>query len=92
MELQSLEDHKGVLSQAGLTLCNAYDLTGDVAAAIRRGLYNSINMLANIRTLKEPWRGQRLAAYFRELETLSRLYCSLENGDVAAAGILALKP
>jgi len=49
-------------------------------------------MLAIVRTLKEPWRGQRLAAYYQELESLSRLYCSLENGDVAAAGILALKP
>jgi hypothetical protein len=92
LELQSLADHKNALSKAGLSLCNEYNVTGDVEGAIRRGLYDSINALANIRTLKEPWRGQRFAAYYRELESLSRLYKDLESGDVAAAGILALKP
>ena len=91
-KLQSLANHKKALTEAGLTLCNEYDLTDDIKGAIRRGLYNSINMLANVRELKEPWKGQRLVAYYRELESLSRLYNELENGDVKAAGLLAQKP
>ncbi len=92
LELRSLDDHKAALTQAGLALCSEYDLSTDVRGGILRGLYNSINMLTHIRTLKEPGKGQRLAAFYRELETLSRLYRGLETGDVAAAGILAVKP
>ena len=92
LKLQSLADYQNALSQAGLTLYNVVDLTEDTKGAIRKGLYNSIGMLKNIRALSEPWRGQRLAAYYRELEFLSRLYQDLESGDVAANGIFAMKP
>jgi hypothetical protein len=81
LKLQSLADYQNALSQ-----------TEDTKGAIRKGLYNSIGMLTNIRELREPWRGQRLAAYYRELEFLSRLYQDLESGDVAANGIFAMKP
>ncbi len=91
-KLQSLASHKKALTEAGIKLCNEYDLTNDTKGAIRRGLYNSLNMLVNVRQLKEPWKSQRLAAYYRELEALSNLYNKLENGEVKAIGILAQKP
>ena len=92
VELRSLEDHRNALTSAGLVLHNEYDLTSDVQGAIRKGLFNSIKVLTNIRMLKEPWRKQRLAAYYRELELVCELYNGLENGGLVAAGIVAVKP
>ena len=91
-DLESLADHRSALSNAGFALCNEVDLTADVEGAIRRGFHNSLNALANIRALKEPWRSQRLAAYCRQIEIMGNLYRDLECGCVSAAGILALKP
>ncbi|MGA7710920.1 MAG: hypothetical protein WCA81_03385 [Rhizomicrobium sp.] len=92
LELRRFDEYKDALKKAQLTLSHEYNLDKEIRGAILRGLYNSINMLANIRMLKEPWKGQRLAAFYKELDSLSRLYRDIENGDIAAVGILAQKP
>ena len=91
VKLRSFDEYKEALTKAHLTLSHEYNLDKELRGAILRGLYNSINMLRNIRRLKEPWKGQRLAAFYKELDALSRLYCKIENGDISAVGILALK-
>ena len=91
LELRSFDEYKEALKNAHLTLSHEFNLDKEVRGAILRGLYNSINMLTNIRMLKEPWKGQRLAAFYKELDSLSRLYRDVENGDITAVGILALK-
>ena len=91
LELHSSAYYRDALSHAGLTLCTEYDLTADVRGSILRGLYNSINMLVNIRVLKEPWKGQRLKAFFKELESLTALYRDIEKGNISASGLLVVK-
>jgi hypothetical protein len=80
------EDVKYWLESAGLKFYSEVDLSGDVRVAILRGLHNSLNMLANIRKLQEPWRGQRFKAFEKELEDAVRLHLAMERHELVAMG------
>lgn len=86
------EDVKYWMECAGLKFYSEIDITGDVRVALLRGLHNSLNMLANIRKLHEPWRTQRFKAFEKELEETVRLHMALERQEVVAMGYYYTKP
>jgi len=86
------EDVKYWMECAGLKFYSEIDITGDVRVALLRGLHNSLNMLANIRKLQEPWRTQRFKAFEKELEETVRLHMALERHETVAMGFYYTKP
>lgn len=80
------------LECAGLQFYSEVDLSGDVRVSILRGLHNSLNMLANIRKLHEPWRTQRFKAFEKELEEAVRLHLAMERHEAVAMGYYYTKP
>jgi hypothetical protein len=87
-----VEDYKAWLTDAGLKFYSEVDLTADVRVTLLRGLYNSINMAANVRHLQEPWKGQRFKAFEKELAAVVGTYKSFESGFAAAIGLYFTKP
>jgi hypothetical protein len=76
---------------AGLALYSEIDITSDIRLALVRGLHNSLNMLANIRKLREPWRTQRFNAFEKELEEAVRLHVAMEREELVAMGFYYTK-
>lgn len=90
-KLHSDAEYRAWLDAAGLKLYSAHDMTDDVRIALLRGLHHSLNMLANARKLREPWRTQRLKAFQQELEFAVALHLAMDRGDVAAMGLFYTK-
>jgi len=84
-------DYKRWLDESGLKFYSEIDITGDVRVALLRGLHNSLNMLANVRKLQEPWKGQRFKAFEKELEQVVLLHLAIERGEAVAAGLYYTK-
>lgn len=80
------EEVKYWMECAGLQFYSEVDISSDVRVAILRGLHNSLNMLANIRKLHEPWRTQRFKAFEKELEDSVRLHLGMERQEAVAMG------
>jgi hypothetical protein len=87
-KMHSPDEYRSWLDAAGLKFYNEHDMTGDVRVALLCGLHHSLNMLANARKLRDPWRSQRLHAFQQELETTVALHLAMDRGDVAAIGLL----
>jgi hypothetical protein len=87
----SLRDHKNALAAAQLSIQNEHDLTGHLMAAIRHGFLKGTNMLGILRKLDEPWKSQRLSAFCSQLQTWLNLFQSLQDGEVTAKGLHAVK-
>ncbi|MDR3526754.1 MAG: hypothetical protein P4L57_05700 [Rhizomicrobium sp.] len=85
------EEYRANLEAAGLKFYSEMDITGDVRVALLRGLHNSLNMVANIRKLREPWKGQRFKAFEKELETVIALHMAIERGEAVAMGMYYTK-
>lgn len=85
-------NYRAWLDATGMKFYSEHDMTTDIRIALLSGLHHSLNMLANARRLREPWRAQRLKAFQRELEFTVALHLALDRGDVAAMGYLYLKP
>jgi hypothetical protein len=86
------EEYRASLEAAGLKFYSEIDITGDVRVALLRGLHNSLNMVANIRKLREPWKAQRFKAFDKELETVIALHLAIERGEAVAMGFYYTKP
>ena len=84
---QRLEDWKKWLEAAGLKFYSEVDVTADLRSSLLRGLHNSINMVANVRHLQEPWKGQRFKAFEKELEQVVVLHTAFERGLASAVGL-----
>ncbi|GAA0535404.1 hypothetical protein FHS83_003186 [Rhizomicrobium palustre] len=84
-------EYKDWLEKAGLKFYSEIDLTDDVRVSLLRGLHNSLNMLANVRKLSEPWKGQRLRAFEKELEMIVTLHTAIERGWAVATGLYYTK-
>jgi hypothetical protein len=84
-------EYRGWLEAAGLKLYSTHDMTGDVRLALLLGLHNSLNMLANVRKLHNPWRMQRFNAFRQELELAVSLHGAFERGEVVATGLYYTK-
>lgn len=80
-------EYKAWLEAAGLKIYSEIDITGDVRVALLRGLHNSLNMLANIRKLREPWKTQRIKAFEKELESVVALHMAIEREMAVAMGL-----
>jgi hypothetical protein len=87
-----VDDYKTWLSAAGLKYYSEFDVTNEISGTLLRGLHNSLNMLVNIRRLQEPWKGQRFAAFEKELAAIVGLHKAFENGYSAAIGLYFTKP
>jgi len=85
------EDYRANLEANGLKFYSEMDITGDVRVALLRGLHNSLNMVANIRKLREPWKAQRFKAFEKELETVIALHLAIERGEAVAMGMYYTK-
>lgn len=85
------EEYKAWLEAAGMKFYSEIDITGDVRVALLRGLHNSLNMLANIRKLREPWKNQRIKAFEKELEAVVSLHMAIEKHLVVAMGLYFTK-
>ncbi len=85
-------EFKSCLNNAGLKFYSEMDITGDVRVALLRGLHNSLNMVANIRKLREPWKSQRYKAFEKELEAVIALHLAIERGEAVAMGLYYTKP
>lgn len=85
------ETHWQAAEAAGLAIERDVDLSSGLQAAIRSGFFQSIQLLAEIRTLSGPRKMQRQAAYLLELETWSFVYAALERGAMTATGFLATR-
>jgi|GEM_PF-1370194 len=85
-------DYKAWLDASGLKFYSEIDITSDVRVALLRGLHNSLNMVANIRKLREPWKGQRFKAFEKELESVVALHMAIERGEAVAMGFYYTKP
>jgi hypothetical protein len=83
--------YRGWLQQAGLKFYSEHALTGDVSVSMLRGLHGAINMLANVKNLREPWKSQRLAAFHHELDYTVTLHRAMERGEIEAFGLLYTK-
>jgi hypothetical protein len=79
------------LECAGLKYYSQIDITGDVQMTLLRGLHNSLNMVANIRKLREPWRKQRFQAFEKELEDAVMLHLAFQRGEKVAMGFYFTK-
>lgn len=90
--LRTAQEYKTWLDAAGLKYYSELDFTGDIRVGLLRGMYNAINMVANIRKLQEPWKGQRLKAFEKELESVVMLHTAIERGEAAAIGLYYCKP
>jgi hypothetical protein len=80
------------MEAAGLKFYSEIDITGDVQMTLLRGLHNSLNMVANIRKLHEPWRKQRFTAFEKELEDAVMLHLAFQRGEKIAMGYYFTKP
>lgn len=85
-QLARPEDVKYWMECAGLKFYSEIDITGDVRVALLRGLHQSLNMLANIRKLQDPWRSQRFKAFEKELEETVHLHMGIERQEIVAMG------
>lgn len=85
------EDVKHWLESAGLKYYSQIDITGDVQMTLLRGLHNSLNMVANIRKLRDPWRKQRFKAFEQELENAVMLHLAFQRGEKVAMGFYFTK-
>lgn len=85
-QLARPEDIKYWTECAGLKFYSEVDITSDVRVTLLRGLHQSLNMLANIRNLQDPWRSQRFKAFEKELEETVRLHLSIERQEIIAMG------
>jgi len=85
------EDYKKWLTDAGLKFYNEVDITSDVRVTLIRGLHNSLNMAANIRKLRDPWKAQRFNAFEKELESVVTLHMAFERGNAMAVGLYFVK-
>jgi len=90
--LHTAEEYRAWIEAEGVKFYSEHELTGDVRICLVRGLHHSLNMLANVRRLREPWRGQRFKAFQQELESTVALYGAIERGEVAALGLLYTRP
>lgn len=90
-QLARPEDVKYWFECAGLKFYSEIDITSDIRVALLRGLHNSLNMLANIRKLHEPWRGQRLKAFEKELDDAVNLHLAIERTETIAMGFYYTK-
>lgn len=85
------DDYKGWMEAAGYKFYSEVDITSDIRIGLLRGLHNSLNMVANIRNLKEPWRALRMRAFEHELESVVGLHMELERGEAIATGLYYTK-
>jgi hypothetical protein len=85
------EEYKAWLEASGLKFYSEIDITGDIRVALLRGLHNSLNMLANIRKLREPWKTQRIKAFEKELESVVAMHLAIERGQAVATGFYFTK-
>jgi len=90
-KLYARQQYRDWLEKAGLEFYNEHALSGDVRVALLRGLASSVNMLANVKKLQDPWRSQRFKAFRQELDAVVTLHTAMERGDVAAHGLLYIK-
>lgn len=90
--LHSEAELRAWLEEAGLRFYSTSNMAADLIITLLRGLHSSLNMLANLRRLDEPWRGQRFQAFERELERAVTLHQGMERGEVGAVGLLYTKP
>ncbi len=79
------------LECAGLKYYSQIDITSDVQMTLLRGLHNSLNMVANIRKLHDPWRKQRFKAFQKELEDAVMLHLAFQRGERVAMGFYFTK-
>jgi hypothetical protein len=89
--LHAVAEYRSWLEAAGLKFYSEHDMTGDMRIALLGGLHHSLNMLANVRRLREPWKSQRFKAFEQELEFVVALHAAMTRGDIAAAGLLYTK-
>ncbi|MDE2183782.1 MAG: hypothetical protein KGJ78_12255 [Alphaproteobacteria bacterium] len=83
--------YRKAFADAGLTTYNTLDLSAELRIAIFRGLAATVKMLKTVRVLKEPWRKQRLAGFYKELEYAIRLHYGLQAGTINAMGLHLIK-
>jgi hypothetical protein len=90
-KLYARQQYQDWLEKTGLAFYNEHALSGDVRVALLRGLSNSVNMLANVKKLQDPWRSQRFKAFQQELDFVVTLHMAMERGDITAHGLLYTK-
>lgn len=88
---QSRESHTQTLQDAGLKIEDCLDLSKALLAAIRSGFYQSLPMLAELRTPGQAKRMKAVLHYLEQLETWGAIYDMVENGGLEAVAILATK-
>ena len=89
--LHHIEQHRKAFADVGCEVYNEFNMTDEVKLAIFKALSQSLNMLARVRLLKEPWRKQRLHGFYKELEYAAMLYYGLDHKAISAYGMHVIK-
>ncbi|HVV71445.1 MAG TPA: hypothetical protein VHI52_08100 [Verrucomicrobiae bacterium] len=89
--LHTHEAHLNYMESSGFEVESQYDMTAAVLASIRSGFYNSLAVLAKLKTSETQDRAESVGHYWKQIETWGAVYALFESGKLKAAAIVARK-